>query len=159
MEAGSAALRVDWPVYPRLTPSPREGIEDGLAEEDQRTPGRRHQRRLTSPRTPDDSGRCSRAERHSAVIAAYKPFEPQLGRHCALMMARWRNGAATAARGAVSASGAQRLGLQLKHELRRAEADPLVERDGRQQDRAAIDRLREHDVSVTVACEGRRSGA
>jgi hypothetical protein len=72
-EAGSAALRVDWPVYPRRADhntSPRKGIEDGprlrvkrvpiaLAEADQRTSGRGHQRRLTSPPLPSRGARRS----------------------------------------------------------------------------------------------------
>jgi hypothetical protein len=82
-EAGSAALRVDWPVYPRRADhntSPRKGIEDGprlrvkrvpiaLAEADQRTSGRGHQRRLTSPPLP------SRGARRSAETGKYPaPF-------------------------------------------------------------------------------------
>jgi hypothetical protein len=68
-----------------ITPSPREGIEDALAENQLEDPGRRHQRRPTSPRTPSDSGsRPSRAERHSAVAVApkatYVRLRPERGR-------------------------------------------------------------------------------
>jgi hypothetical protein len=67
VEAGSAALRVDWPVYPRRAEynTVAEGGNRRWAETarqnafqsrwpraDQRTSGRRHRRRLTSPRTP-----------------------------------------------------------------------------------------------------------
>jgi tetratricopeptide (TPR) repeat protein len=51
-------------------------------------------------------------------------------------------------KGARSASGL----LRPRHAAQgRAQADPLVERDSSQQDRATIDQLREHDVPVTVA--------
>ncbi len=84
VEAGSAALRVDWPVYPRRAEhntvaeggnwaetARQNAFQSRWPRADQRTPGRRHQRRLTSPRTPGDSGcRPSHAERHSAVIGA-----------------------------------------------------------------------------------------
>jgi hypothetical protein len=65
--------------------------------------------------------------------------------HRALIMARWRNGAATVARGMRSASGPLAFVMQLKHVLGRPEADPFIEGDGRQQTAFA----RDLDVSLS----------
>jgi hypothetical protein len=77
---GVHVLRVDWPVYPRRVEhnTVAEGGNRRWAEADQRTSGRRHQRRLTSPPLPSRGARRStetgKIQRRSR--ASRRPSQP-----------------------------------------------------------------------------------